>query len=114
MKHKTEKYLNDVLICIDRIKEYTKDVNDLEKYKNSQELKDAVERRLMIIGEAIFKSNQIDIEPKLSYYRNIIALRHILVHDYDIVEDEVIWDIIIIHLPLLKKEVEIILKDSNQ
>ncbi len=113
MKHSTGKYLNDVLISIDRIKGYIADI-EFEQYKKDDGLKDAVERRLSIIGEALFQIYRTGEELKVSYNRNIIALRHILVHDYDIVEDEVIWDIITIHLSILKKEVEIILEDNNK
>ncbi len=54
MKHSTGKYLNDVLISIDRIKGYIADI-EFEQYKKDDGLKDAVERRLSIIGEALFQ-----------------------------------------------------------
>jgi uncharacterized protein with HEPN domain len=39
----------------------------------------------------------------------IIGFRNKIAHGYDIVEDELVWGIIINHLPVLKKEVESLL-----
>ena len=48
--------LEDILICSERILEYTKDL-DFESFSNQQMTKDAVVRNFEIIGEASSKFN---------------------------------------------------------
>ena len=48
--------LEDILICSERIFEYTKDL-DFESFSNQQMTKDAVVRNFEIIGEASSKFN---------------------------------------------------------
>jgi uncharacterized protein with HEPN domain len=48
----------------------------------------------------------------VSNKNKIIALRHIIVHDYDIIEDGSIWIICKKHLPVLKDEIEKLLKQN--
>jgi uncharacterized protein with HEPN domain len=45
--------------------------------------------------------------------RAIISFRNRVIHAYDNVDKEVIWAIIINHLPKLKSEVETLLKNLN-
>jgi len=44
----------------------------------------------------------------------IIGLRHILVHGYDLINSETIWQIVKNHLPILQLEIEQILKSSEE
>ena len=71
---------------------------------------DAVERRLAIIGEALWKIDKINPDNNITDKRKIIGLRHILTHDYDLVSPDLIWKILSNNLSLLKKKVEEILK----
>lgn len=74
---------------------------------------DAVERRLAIIGEAMYKVNKINKQIQISNKTKIISLRHILVHDYDLIEDATIWNIVHYHLPVLEAEVTHLLKEPD-
>ena len=47
---------------------------------------------------------------QISNSRKIIDLRNRIIHGYDTIADEVIWGIIINHIPILKKEIESILE----
>jgi uncharacterized protein with HEPN domain len=72
-------------------------------------LRRAVERELEIIGEAmnrISKLEALDIQ----YYKQIISLRNQIIHSYDNIDDATIWGIVVKHLPILKQEVEELLK----
>jgi uncharacterized protein with HEPN domain len=73
-------------------------------------LKRAVEREMEIIGEAIGRILKIDPEITITSSRKIIDLRNKVIHAYDAVDDTIIWGIIIRHLPVLKTEVEKLLK----
>lgn len=46
---------------------------------------------------------------ELSNSRKIVDTRNRIIHGYDAVSDDIIWGIIIKHLPILKKEVETLL-----
>jgi uncharacterized protein with HEPN domain len=47
-----------------------------------------VERGISIIGEALFKANKIEKDLAISNLKNIIGMRHIVIHDYDMIEVE--------------------------
>ncbi|MEK6780202.1 MAG: HepT-like ribonuclease domain-containing protein [Bacteroidota bacterium] len=72
-------------------------------------LRQAVERNIEIIGEAL--NNALKLNPSLpiSNARKIVDTRNRIIHGYDEVEDVVVWSIVIKHLPLLKNEVGAIL-----
>jgi uncharacterized protein with HEPN domain len=74
--------------------------------------KRAVERNLEIIGEAMSRNLKRNDSFQLSNARKIIETRNRIIHGYYTVTDEIIWSIVIRHLPLLKQEVEQLLNDS--
>jgi uncharacterized protein with HEPN domain len=47
-----------------------------------------------------------DTKISISNSRKIVDARNIIIHGYDKVSDEVIWGIIVRHIPTLKQEVE--------
>jgi uncharacterized protein with HEPN domain len=65
----------------------------------------AVERDLMIIGEAIGKILKIKNEVTITSSKHIIGLRNLIVHSYDSIEPAALWRILIIDLPTLKNEI---------
>src|SRR5271156_3958781 len=71
---------------------------------------DALERRIEIIGEAArglteaFRAAHPEIP-----WRAIMATRHILAHDYDDVNPDIIWRIVQEHLPPLIQQLGAIL-----
>ncbi len=78
--------------------------------ENTQLLFDAVCRRFGIIGEALYKANRLERNLSITDKDKIIGLRHIIVHDYDVVRVTDIWLIIKNQLPVLKSEIGEILK----
>ena len=66
----------------------------------------AVERELMIIGEAINKLKKIDPNISISNSHQIIGLRNMIVHAYDSIDTAVLWKILIKDLPILRIEIE--------
>jgi len=69
----------------------------------------AVERNIEIIGEALSKILKLNSNIAISNSRQIVDTRNRIIHGYDTVSDEVIWGIIVNHLPILKTEVESLL-----
>jgi uncharacterized protein with HEPN domain len=102
-KHNIEKYLSDIVLYIDELESFssTIDYQNINKPINRW----SVERALSIIGEALAKADTINENLPISNKKQIIGLRHILVHDYDIVEPERLIIILHKHLKLLKEEV---------
>ena len=47
----------------------------------------------------------------ISNSRKIVDTRNRIIHGYDSVSDEIIWGIVIKHLPLLQKEVQSLIGD---
>lgn len=105
--HSIEKYLSDVLLYIEELETFSDDISleNISKPIN----KWSVERALSIIGEALSKAEKIDQELPITSIKQIIGLRHILVHDYDKIDAPRLFLILQKHLPLLKIEVENIL-----
>ena len=71
---------------------------------------DAICRRFSIIGDAIFQADKIDPSLYITDKNKIKGLRHIIVHDYDLVRAVDLFIIITKNLPVLKTEVIALLK----
>ena len=73
-------------------------------------LRRAVEREFEIIGEALNGIDKIDTRIEISGKKQIIGLRNRVIHGYDKIDDELVWGIIVRHLPILKSEISELLK----
>jgi len=71
-----------------------------------------VERQLEILGEALNRAlaDEPTLEKRIPEARRIVGIRNRIIHGYDSVDDEIIWDVVSSKLrPLtetLKKEME--------
>ena len=106
MMDKSKKYLSDILMAIDLIEEFTLDVHDFNLYNSDLKTQSAVERQLMIVGEALSKLRKNDEILNIENDKQIIGFRNRLVHAYDSIDNSIVWAIIKIHLNKLKKEIE--------
>ncbi len=108
--HSVEKYLSDVLIYIEELETFKNDISldNISKPIN----KWSVERALSIIGEALSKAERLNPNLAVTNIKQIIGLRHILVHDYDKIDAPRLFLILQKNLPLLKEEVENILSNK--
>jgi uncharacterized protein with HEPN domain len=94
-------YLFDMVEAGKKVLRYINQ-KDFRQFLQDDLLKDGVERNLMIFGEAARKlSEQFKQEQPAIPWRRIIGLRNILVHEYEDIDYEEIWEIITIHLPAL-------------
>jgi uncharacterized protein with HEPN domain len=82
----------DMAQAIRRIQEFTADAS-CDTYLENVFMQSAVERQLGILGEAARKVSMEfqQFHPEIDW-RNAINLRNILVHRYDQVSSEVIWN----------------------
>lgn len=106
MDNNIKKFLFDIKTSIEAIEEFTQGKKNFFDYRNDKLVKRAVERELMIIGEAIRRVNDLDESLQITDAHKIRGLRNRIVHAYDSVDDPIIWEIVINYLPKLKAEVE--------
>lgn len=106
MNLKIKKLLFDILTSINKIDQYLGKERIFSKYEENEMLRDAVERNIEIIGEAVNKILGLKPEIDITNSRRIVDARNKIIHGYDEIENSQIWGIIINHLPTLKLEVE--------
>ncbi len=106
-----KKYLYDILLSIETIESHLSNIKTFVDFKDNLLIIDAVERRLAIIGEALNKAVKIQPAILVTNKKEIIKLRHLLIHHYDQSDEAIIWNIIKNDLPVLKQEIELLLKD---
>ena len=104
------KYLYDIQISINSIFEYLGEKRDFNEYLNNKLLRRGIERELEIIGEAANRILKIDSEINIENARKIVDLRNWVIHGYDKIDDVIIWGIVSKHLPILKEQVDKLLK----
>ncbi len=110
MKPEVKAWLYDILQSINEIETYFHGQPKVfRRFENDLKTRRAVERNLEIIGEAINRILKMEPDLSLSNSRKIVDARNRIIHGYDTITVEVIWGIIINHLPLLKKEVTYLL-----
>ncbi len=84
----------------------------MEDFKADEMLPAAVERKLAIIGEAFVHLNEEDAAVARTFtdLRQIVGMRNRLVHGYDQLDLDVVWDATLKHVPKLLAQVESLLK----
>jgi uncharacterized protein with HEPN domain len=84
-------------------------------YLSEALLRSGVERQLTIVGEALNRLTKIEptVVSTVTDARQIIALRNILVHGYDIIRNEVVWGILESDLPTLTRQVDTLLEQGE-
>lgn len=110
MSDEVKKYLTDILESIIAIEEYLGKERNFHIYNNTRQLRDAIERRLEIIGEATNRILKLNSNLKITHARRIVDLRNKVIHGYDTVSNATIWAVVVNDLPTLKEEIESLLK----
>ena len=110
MSDEAKKSLIDILNSINIIEEYLGNKRNFKDYESNRQLRDAIERRLEIIGEATNRLLKIDPLIKIAHVRRIVDLRNKVIHAYGTVDHFTIWAVIVNDLPTLKIEANGLLK----
>lgn len=107
MEERINVWLFDILLSIKEIESYfPSGEKKFINFSKDTRTKRAVERNLEIIGEAVRRIMDQDDSLGISSARRIVDTRNRIIHGYDMVSEEIIWGIIVNHLPILKSEVE--------
>ena len=105
--------LSDIVRSIDEINEFSDGLTsvDFKLYLSNKMMRRAIERDLIIIGEAMHDIVKVDHTRvmRIKNSRRVIELRNDVVHSYDDLANEKIWNFIWKELPYLRKEVSHIL-----
>jgi uncharacterized protein with HEPN domain len=110
MPHNSPVLLEDVRHAAQRIQDFTQG-RSLVDYQTDDLLRNAVERLFIIIGEALTRLEKVDaaLAKQITDYRKIIGFRNVLVHGYELIDNQVVWQTIQQHLPILKNQTETLL-----
>lgn len=99
-------FVRHIIEAIKLIETYLKNVKK-EEFIGNPEKRDAVIRELTVIGEAAksisdpFRSKNPSIE-----WKDLAAVRDIVVHQYFKIDLDIVWDTVKNNLPTLKKKLE--------
>jgi uncharacterized protein with HEPN domain len=96
--------LADIRDAIERIDKYS--VRGREAFDREDWIQVWVVHHLQIIGEAARGLSEA-MRERLSEvpWRQIVGMRHILVHQYFEIDRDLVWSVVQAHLPLLKESV---------
>jgi len=105
------KRLHDIRLAAEALDRFTYG-KTVETLKADEILQAAVERKLEIIGEAFVQLRNEDpaSAEKFPELRQIVGMRNRLVHGYDQLDLDVLWDATIRHVPRLLEQVNALLK----
>lgn len=110
-KPRDKERLLHIIEAIDNIFEFIEN-KSFQSYQSDKILRFAIIKNLEIVGEASylltknFKQENSNVE-----WDEIIGMRHILVHGYYQIKDEIIWETILSELLPLKQKITALLED---
>ena len=112
-KRVDREFLKDMIVACDKIMKYTSNLNYNDFVENEEKV-DAVVRNIEILGEA---AKNISDELKKEYpeieWSAIARTRDKIIHFYFGVDTEIIWDIVTIDIPRLRKQLEEIVRKKG-
>lgn len=101
-------YILDILEATDLIKKYCHGMDEITFSQNTL-IQDAVVRRFQIIGEAAGHMPK-EIRGRFPEipWKQIVAFRNLIIHDYAKIKQGKVWEIIQTELPKLKSQLQVV------
>ena len=112
MEIEIKTWLYDILSSIDEINSFTGVDYSFTNFTNDLKTRRAIERNIEIIGEAMNRILTKDDSMEFANSRKIVDTRNRIIHGYATVSDEIIWNIITQHLPILRTEIDKLLSSK--
>jgi len=111
MDENINKHLHDILNAINEIESFFGDKPKyFNEFCNDLCLRRAVERDIEIIGEAMNRILKENRNIAITNSRKIVDARNYIIHGYDSLSADILWSIVINHLPKLKEEAQALLE----
>jgi uncharacterized protein with HEPN domain len=110
MPHEAGKLLADMKTAVDRILRFTTD-RTFDDFATDDLLRSGVERQLENIGEAMTRLRQAfpEVASRISNQNKISGFRNPLIHGYDSIDDKITWGVVINPVPVLRRELELLI-----
>lgn len=106
-------YVEDIAVACGKVENYTAGMTQ-EAFVADTRTYDAVVRNLEVIGEAA-KRIPVDVRQQVPTidWRKMAGLRDVLAHGYFGIDNDILWDIITRHVPLLKEAVRQLREENS-
>ena len=107
MAHDPRKFLFDIIDACKKITEFTAALT-FEQFTSNALVKSAVHMQFIIIGEALIRlrASGSTLYNSLPEADRIIAFRNVIAHSYDVIVDEIVWEILQKKVPVLLNEAQ--------
>ena len=97
-------YINEVeYLCSERPRDFNVFVSDKFFYR-------AIQMDIAVIGEAMSHILKENPSIAISHARKIVDTRNYIIHGYDSLRPDILWGIVIRHIPILKREIAALLE----
>jgi len=113
MDNRIRKYLLDIIEAINSVDEHLQHSRNFKVYLSNKTMRRSVEREVEIIGEATNRILRIEPDIKITAAVRIVDQRNLIIHAYDSVNNEMIWNVVVNYLPKLKEEVQVLLAQTT-
>ncbi|MFM7449083.1 MAG: DUF86 domain-containing protein [Leptolyngbyaceae cyanobacterium] len=105
--------MKDISTAIQQTLLYAQDI-DQDNLQQDDEKQAAILYRLIVIGEATKRlSDELREQYPMIPWRQMAGLRDVVIHDYDELDFDILWNVIHINLPDILPEIQEILKNLD-
>ncbi len=106
MDDSVKKHLEDILLAISEIEMAEERFGrQYEIFENDVIFRKFVERNIEIIGEAMNRILKVDPQININSARKIVDTRNYVIHAYDSLKPDILWAIVVNHIPRLKNDI---------
>lgn len=106
MDESVKKHLEDMLQAISEIEmAENRFGRQYDIFETDVIFRKFVERNIEILGEAMNRILKVEPEINITSARKIVDTRNYVVHAYDSLKPDILWAIVINHIPRLKSDI---------
>lgn len=97
MKLRVIASIEDALTAIEAIERMAAVIGSFERYKADEVYRWAIERQFAVLGEALFRIDDLDptIRDSVPELGEVIGMRNMIEYEYDAIDDLVMWTTIV-------------------